>query len=140
MTDFVRPYRELLTYHLGETRRWFAWLGERSAALVTHIGAGRLATVRDIAAHVASVDLRYTQRLRGTPATGFEALVEAPWSELAALAERSVALLDDWLAHATPADLDRELTFQTMSAADLYGQVITVCAVGYDLSIEVTCP
>jgi uncharacterized damage-inducible protein DinB len=119
MNDLVRPYRDLLAYQIGETRRWHAWLAERPAALAARVGEGRLATVRDIAGHVAIVDLRYAQRLRGMPAAGFDALLDATWAELGAQAERAASLLDDWLARATPADLDRELTFQTLTAGTL---------------------
>ncbi len=119
MTVLNRPYRDLLAYHLGETRRWHAWLAGRPAALALRMGEGRLATVRDIAAHVAIVDLRYAQRLRAMPVAGFDALIDASWADLGAHAERAAALLDDWLIGATPADLDRELTFQTMTAGTL---------------------
>jgi uncharacterized damage-inducible protein DinB len=119
MSDHARPYRDLLAYQQGETRRWHAWLAERPAARAARVGEGRLGTVRDIAAHVAIVDLRYAQRLRGMPVAGFDALIDAPWADLGAQAERAAALLDGWLAGATPADLDQELTFQTMSAGTI---------------------
>ena len=126
MTDSTRPYRDLLAYHLGETRRWHAWLADRPAALAARIGEGRLASVLDIAAHVTIVDLRYAQRLRGMTVASFDALADAPWAELGAQADRAGALLDDWLARATPADLDRELTFQTLTAGTLVASARSV--------------
>jgi uncharacterized damage-inducible protein DinB len=119
MSDITRPYRELLGWNLGESRRWHAWLAERPAARAARVGEGRLATVRDVAAHVAIVELRYAQRLRGMPASGFDAVADSSWPELGELAERASALLDGWLALTTPAELDRELTFQTMSAGTI---------------------
>jgi uncharacterized damage-inducible protein DinB len=119
MTTLVRPYRDLLDYQLGETRRWHAWLVERPAALRVRLAEGRLATVRDIATHVTTVDLRYAQRLRGMPVVGHDALIGLPLAELSAQAERAAALLDDWLQHVPPADLDGELIFQTLTAGTL---------------------
>jgi uncharacterized damage-inducible protein DinB len=119
MNELTRPYRDLLAYQLGETRRWLAWLDERPAALAVRVGEGRIATVRDLAAHVITVDLRYGQRMNGLPVTGVEALLDASWPEVAANAERAAALLDAWLERATPADLDREHAFQTLSAGTL---------------------
>jgi uncharacterized damage-inducible protein DinB len=126
MSDHARPYRDLLAYQLGETRRWHAWLTERPAALAVRVGEGRLAAVRDLAAHVVTVDLRYAQRLRGQPVTGIDAMLDASWPEVGTNAERAAALLDDWLAHASPADLDVELTFQTLSAGTLVANARSV--------------
>lgn len=119
MSKTTRPYRDLLAYQLGETRRWLAWLADRPAAQAARIGEGRLATVRDTVVHIVGVDLRYAQRLRGLTTTGFEALQDESWSGLVAHAERAAALLDAWLADATPANLERELVFQTLSAGTL---------------------
>ena len=82
MNDLTRPYRDLLAYQLGETRRWHAWLDGRPAALAARVGEGRLGTVRDNAAHVAIVDLRYAQRLRGMPVVGFDAFSGMSWPGL----------------------------------------------------------
>ena len=126
MNPHTRPYRDLVAYQIGETRRWHAWLAQRPQALALRIGDGRLATVRDIAAHVAIVDLRYAQRLHGMPVTGFDAFSETTWSDLGQHAERAAALLDGWLATATPAEVERELTFQTMSAGTLVASARSV--------------
>jgi uncharacterized damage-inducible protein DinB len=116
MNALARPYRDLLAYQLAETRRWHAWLAERPHALALRIGEG---AVRDLAAHVAVVDLAYVQRLRGMAVTQQDPQAITPWSEVGALAERAAALLDDWLLAATPAEFARVLCFRGMTAQPL---------------------
>lgn len=110
----------LLAWNRAETRRWHTWFSARPAMLLDlPFGEGRIATIRGLIHHTFVVDLRYAQRLAGLPVTAYESLDEHDLDGLFALAERAHGLLAGWLEHATPAELDREHTFQTLSAGTL---------------------
>jgi uncharacterized damage-inducible protein DinB len=117
--DALQPYRDLLTYARGETERWAAWLPQHPQAAAVVVGSGRLATIRDVVAHIAIVDLRYAQRLLGMQAVAIDTVAGIPLAETFACARRAQRLFDSWLAMVTPAGLDAELTFQTMSAGTI---------------------
>jgi uncharacterized damage-inducible protein DinB len=124
--DTLLPYRDLLDWTTAETVHWRDWLGARPAAGAVPLGTGRLATVADVVAHVAVVDLRYAQRLRGMPVVGFDAFAGARLATAFDAAHTAHRLFATWLDEVTPAELDAELTFTTMSAGTLTASARTV--------------
>ncbi|MBA3684896.1 MAG: DinB family protein [Planctomycetes bacterium] len=124
--DPLLPYRDLLDWTAAETVHWRDWLAARPEAGTVRLATGRLATVADVAAHIAVVDLRYAQRLRGMPVVGFDAFAGAPMSTVFGAATQAHVLFAGWLDQATPAELDGELTFQTLSAGTLTATARTV--------------
>ena len=107
----------LLAWNRAETRRWHTWFAAQPATLLDlPFGEGRIATIRGLVHHTFVVDLRYAQRLAGLPVTAYESLDEHDLDGLFALAERAQVLLAGWLERATPAELDHEHTFQSLSA------------------------
>lgn len=108
----------LLAWNRAETRRWHAWFLAHPSALELSMGAGSTSSVRGMIRHVFAVDLRYAQRLAGLPVSGFDTLAASDVESLFALAERAHAVLEGWLATATPADLARSYTFMTLSAGE----------------------
>jgi uncharacterized damage-inducible protein DinB len=120
MANAGLSFIELLDWIGSETRQWAAWSARQPAAVwAVPIGAGKIATVRDLFFHVYVVDLRYGQRLNGLPVSAIEQEAVADPRDLFTLAARGQDLLRTWVVGAGPADLDRVIEFQTLSAGTL---------------------
>ena len=116
MSDPVLTFRELLDYTAAETRRWEDHFRADPEALALPYAEGATATVAGLVRHIFAVELRHTQRLSGRPVTGYEAVPEGPADALFAAGREARALLEGYLAGATPEDLNAVLEFDTLSA------------------------
>lgn len=105
----------LLRYTDGETRRWQTWLATQPAAVLDEpIGEGGLATLRGVLVHIFAVELRYAQRLLGEPVSTYESLPQGSLGEIFAIGIEARRKLTAFLD--TDPDLERELTFETLTA------------------------
>jgi uncharacterized damage-inducible protein DinB len=76
-----------------------------------------MATVGGVVNHIFGVELRYTQRLRDEPVSEWdELLVHTTVEDVFALGDNARASLVDFLTGATEQELDRVLTFKTLTA------------------------
>jgi uncharacterized damage-inducible protein DinB len=78
------------------------------------MGEGRLATLRGVLVHVFAVELRYAQRLLGEPVSSYESLPQGSLDEIFAIGVEARSKLGSFLE--TDPDLDRDLTFETLTA------------------------
>jgi len=76
-----------------------------------------MATVGGVVNHIFGVELRYTQRLRDEPVSEWdELLVHTTVEDVFAIGDNARASLVDFLTGATEQELDRVLTFKTLTA------------------------
>ena len=122
MTSCALTFRELLDYTRAETEHWHRWLAAQPReVLELPVGSGRTATARGLIHHIIVVERRYVDRLRGEPVTTYEAVPSDSLDALFATFADTRARLDEWLEHASDADLARRMEFQTLSAGILTG-------------------
>ena len=107
---------ELLSYRDGETDRWRRWLATHPAAFDIRLAEGDNGSVRGLIRHIFAVELRYGQRLLGTPVSDWSAFRQHDPDEIFALGDESRALVAKYLAQATSASLAESLTFETLTA------------------------
>jgi uncharacterized damage-inducible protein DinB len=110
-------YEFLLEYTSVEQHRWHDWFTANPGAWDIQFATPPMRTVGGVVNHIFGVEMRYAQRLRD------ESVVD--WPELAAhvsvedvfaLGDNARALLVDFLANAPEQELDRVLTFKTLTA------------------------
>jgi uncharacterized damage-inducible protein DinB len=75
-----------------------------------------MATIGGVASHVFAVELRYAQRLLDQEVTPWEDFPQTSIEEVFELGDNARALLVDFLTSAPESELDRILTFQTLTA------------------------
>lgn len=76
-----------------------------------------MATVGGLVNHIFGVELRYTQRLRDEPVSEWDELVvHTTIEDVFALGDNARASLVDFLTTAPEEELDRVLTFKTLTA------------------------
>jgi uncharacterized damage-inducible protein DinB len=122
-------YEVLLAYTGGETRRWFDWFeAHPAAALDVPIGEGRTATVRGMLIHIFAVELRYAQRLLGEPVTPYESLLSNSLHDIFTISGDARNKMEFYLASATSDDLNKSLTFETISMGTLKASAATIVA------------
>jgi uncharacterized damage-inducible protein DinB len=108
-------FATLLRYTDGETRRWHDWLAAQSPAVLEEpMGEGRLGTLRGVLLHIFAVELRYAQRLTDEPVSTYESLPHDSLDAIFGIGVEARRKLAAFLA--TNPDLDRELTFETLTA------------------------
>ncbi len=116
MADPALTFRELLDYTAGENARWEAWFAAAPDALDLTYADGRLATVRGVVHHVFVVERRHSERLLGRPVSDYGDVPAAPDAALFAAGREARAMLEEFLASATAADLAAVIEFDTLSA------------------------
>jgi uncharacterized damage-inducible protein DinB len=109
-------YNVLLEYTSKEQHRWHEWLSNHPTSWAVPFATGRMATIGGVVLHIFAVELRYTQRLRGEPVTDWDAFRETSIEDVFALGDNARALLVEFLTSAQDDDLDKILTFQTLTA------------------------
>jgi uncharacterized damage-inducible protein DinB len=119
VTAISRPalsYKTLLELTSAEHHRWHEWFTEHEEAWAASFASGRMATVGAVVQHIFGVELRYAQRLLEQRVTGWEELTQSTIDEVFELGEHARGLVVQFLESAPDAELDKVLTFQTLTA------------------------
>ena len=109
-------YATLLEFTSTEHHRWHDWFVERPKAWAVPVGTGRMATIGGVVMHIFGVELRYAQRLLDQEVTSWEGLRQTSIEDVFELGDNARAQLVQFLTSAPEAELDRVLTFQTLTA------------------------
>ncbi|MGC2324818.1 MAG: DinB family protein [Terriglobales bacterium] len=117
MTGLSFP--ELLRFNEQETDRWHQFLGKQGPTVlevtVDLAGGG---TVRDLLLHMFAVELKYAERLSGGQITQPFELPNRTVDEIFNIATTAHEKISGYLQTASEADLNRKITFPTLSAGE----------------------
>jgi uncharacterized damage-inducible protein DinB len=109
-------FATLLELTSTEQHRWHEWFAERPEAWAVPFATGRMATVGGLVAHIFVVELRYAQRLLDQEVTPWEEFGQMSIEEVFELGDHARSQLVQFLTSAPESELDRILTFQTLTA------------------------
>ena len=109
-------YETLLELTSTEQHRWHEWFVEHPNAWAVPFATGRMATIGGIVAHIFAVEQRYAQRLLDLDVTPWEDFRQTSMEDVFELGDNARAMLVDFLTSAPESELDRVLTFQTLTA------------------------
>ena len=109
-------YETLLEFTSTEQHRWHDWFIEHPQAWAVPFATGRMATIGGVVMHIFAVELRYSQRLLDQEVTDWEDFRQTSMEDVFELGDNARAQLVQFLTTAPEADLDRVLTFQTLTA------------------------
>jgi uncharacterized damage-inducible protein DinB len=109
-------FRMLLEFTSTEQHRWREWFVAHEQAWDLPFATGRMATVGGVVQHIFAVEQRYAQRLLDLPITGWDEFTQTSLDEVFELADQARAQLVEFLSSAPHSELDRVLTFQTLTA------------------------
>ncbi len=113
-------YDFLLEFTSVEQHRWHEWFEANPKAWQVSFAAPPMGSVGALVNHIFSVELRYTQRLRDEAVTDWqELLVYTSLEDVFAFGDNARALLVDFLTNAPDKELDRVLTFRTVTAGEV---------------------
>lgn len=112
-------YRTLLELTSTEHHRWHDWFVERPGAWAVPFATGRMATVGGVVTHIFVVELRYAQRLLDQEVTPWEEFWQTSIEEVFELGDHARGQLVHFLTSAPEGELDRVLTFQTLTAGSV---------------------
>jgi uncharacterized damage-inducible protein DinB len=109
-------YKTLLELTSTEHHRWHDWFVEHPDAWATPFAAGRMATIGGVVLHIFAVELRYTQRLSDREVTAWDDFRQTSIEDVFELGDNARGQLVLFLTTAPEKELDRVLTFQTLTA------------------------
>jgi uncharacterized damage-inducible protein DinB len=109
-------YETLLELTSTEQHRWHDWFVERPQAWAAPFATGRMATIGGVVTHIFTVELRYAQRLLDREVTAWEDFRQTSIDDVFELGDNARGLLVQFLTSAPDSELDRVLTFQTLTA------------------------
>jgi uncharacterized damage-inducible protein DinB len=109
-------YETLLELTSAEHHRWHDWFIDHPDAWSVPFATGRMATVGGVVMHIFAVELRYAQRLLDQEVTPWEGFRQTSIEDVFELGDNARAQLVDFLTSAPESELDRILTFQTLTA------------------------
>lgn len=109
-------YRTLLELSSIEQRRWRRWFNDHPDGWTTPFGSGALATIGGVVTHIFAVERRYAERLLGQEVTDWKDFTQTSIDDVFALGDRARSMLVHFLTSAQEEELDRILTFQTLTA------------------------
>lgn len=109
-------YETLLEFTSTEQHRWHDWFIEHPQAWAVPFATGRMATIGGVVMHIFAVELRYTQRLLDQQVTDWENFRQTSIEDVFELGDNARAQLVQFLTTASEAELDRVLSFQTLTA------------------------
>ena len=109
-------YEILLELTSTKHHRWRDWFVEHPKAWAVPFATGRMATIGGVVLHVFAVELRYAQRLLDQDVTAWEEFRQTSMEEVFELGDNARGQLVDFLTTAPEKELDRVLTFQTLTA------------------------
>jgi uncharacterized damage-inducible protein DinB len=109
-------YDLLLEFTSKEHHQWHDWFLTHPNAWSVPFATGRMATIGGVVQHIFAVELRYTQRLRDERVTEWDEFRETSIEDVFALGDDSRSQLVDFLTSAAENELDKVLTFKTLTA------------------------
>jgi len=109
-------YKVLLEVTSKEHHRWRDWFVEHPKAWAVPFGTGRMATIGGVVLHIFGVELRYAQRLLDQEVTSWEEFRQTSIDEVFEVGDNARGQLVHFLTTAPEKELDRVLTFQTLTA------------------------
>ncbi len=109
-------YETLLELTSTEHHRWRDWFVERPKAWAVPFATGRMATIGGVVTHIFVVELRYAQRLLDQEVTQWEQFRQTSIDDVFELGDHARGQLVQFLTSAPESELDRVLTFQTLTA------------------------
>jgi uncharacterized damage-inducible protein DinB len=109
-------YETLLELTSMEQHRWHDWFVERPKAWGAPFATGRMATVGGVVAHIFVVELRYAQRLLDQEVTSWDQFRQTSIDDVFELGDHARGQLVQFLTSAPESELDRVLTFHTLTA------------------------
>jgi uncharacterized damage-inducible protein DinB len=109
-------YETLLELTSAEHHRWHDWFVEHPKAWAVPFATGRMAAVGGVVMHIFAVELRYAQRLLDQEVTPWEGFAQTSIEEVFELGDHARGQLVHFLTSAPESELDRVLTFQTLTA------------------------
>jgi uncharacterized damage-inducible protein DinB len=112
-------YETLLEFTSTEHHRWHDWFLEHPEAWAVPFATGRMATTGGVVTHIFAVELRYAQRLLDQEVTQWEDFRQTSIEDVFELGDNARAQLVDFLTSAPESELDRVLTFQTLTAGTI---------------------
>ena len=112
-------YETLLEFTSAEHHRWHDWFVEHPEAWAVPFATGRMATIGGVVTHIFAVELRYAQRLLDQEVTQYEDFRQTSIEDVFELGDHARGQLVQFLTSAPDSELDRLLTFQTMTAGTI---------------------
>lgn len=112
-------YDLLLEYSSGEQHKWHDWFLAHPNAWAVEFATGRTATIGGLVLHIFAVELRYSQRLRDEKVTEWEDFRETSVEDVFELGDDARSQLVDFLTNAQESELDKVLTFKTLTAGTI---------------------
>ncbi|MFL5638329.1 MAG: DinB family protein [Gemmatimonadaceae bacterium] len=112
-------YDLLLELTSKEHHRWHDWFLAHPDAWDVPFATGRMATVGLLVLHIFGVELRYAQRLLDHEVTGWDEFRQTSVEEVFALGDHARSQLVHFLTTSPEKELDRVLTFQTLTAGTI---------------------
>jgi uncharacterized damage-inducible protein DinB len=112
-------YETLLEFTSTEHHRWHDWFLGPPEAWAVPFATGRMATIGGVVTHIFAVELRYAQRLLDQEVTQWEDFRQTSIEDVFELGDNARAQLVDFLTSAPESELDRVLTFQTLTAGTI---------------------
>ena len=112
-------YEALLEFTSEEQHRWHEWFVAHPTAWTVPFATGRMATVGGVVLHIFAVELRYVQRLRDEPVTEWDEFRQASIEDVFELGDFARGQLVDFLTTAEESELDKILTFKTLTAGSV---------------------
>jgi len=109
-------YETLLELTSTEHHRWHDWFVEHPKAWAVPFATGRMDTIGGVVMHIFAVELRYAERLLDQEATQWEDFRQTSIEDVFELGDHARGLIVQFLTTASEADLDRVLTFKTLTA------------------------
>jgi uncharacterized damage-inducible protein DinB len=109
-------YNTLLELTSTEHHRWRDWFVEHPKAWAVPFATGRMAMIGGVVLHIFGVELRYAQRLRDEEVTAWEEFRQTSIEEVFELGDHARGQLVHFLTTAPERELEKVLTFQTLTA------------------------
>ena len=110
-------FAELLAANESDTAKWRKWFDVQPAeVLEVPLSIALAKDVREFLLHIFAVELRYAERITGSPVTEYETLPTGSVADLFGISQRASALYRQYLAHATDDDLSSAMEFPTRTA------------------------
>jgi len=113
-------FAEMLEANQRETAKWQNWFERQPAEVLDlPLDIAQAKNVRELLLHIFAVELRYAERLTGTPVTEYEALPTGSVHQLFGIGDKARELYRQYLSRVTDEDLATVMEFPTRTAGTL---------------------